>query len=87
MLGIDFAHIATLIMFVAVLQQKSSKSQVELWNRYKGLTYSRFSANFHLNKRSLSATNRFDDGLRGRLQDTFRYDLAGDSGGQDHVLA
>jgi len=24
--------------------------------------------------------------LRERMQDTFRYDLAGDSGGQDHVL-
>jgi hypothetical protein len=48
-------------------------------SRAKELTCGGFSATFSAIRRSLSATS----GLRAELQDTFRYDLAGESGGQE----
>jgi hypothetical protein len=53
LLGIDFEDNDTPMVDVSFLQQNQMDCVEKLWNRYKGLTQSGFSANFHLNKRSL----------------------------------
>ena len=65
--------------FVAFLQQTGEQMRISPRNKSRELTNSGISATFSISKRSLSATKR----QRHEQLDTFRYGLAGDSGGQE----